>query len=354
MASIKEELRALKHEVERRIERIEEVAFANASERERETRTKETGTTKTTGREKEIIDKDGDDPRDTPPPTIFGEEIDTGCQKFGLLVGINAYQPPVNRLNGCVNDVTQMMQKLVSEFDFPPSNIHMVTDANATKARILAELRWLVGQLSANRGSAGIFHFSGHGTQTLDRPPIDETDFLDEAIVPVDHRNLIRDDEVAAILQGVSPSDTNLAVVFDSCHSGTGIRNPVITGRTIGLDEDERALADFLVAISALLAAASGLQYTPSVRGGAPPIAGGHTLLAASAADETALDTGRNGLFTRELLPNMRKDITYEQAFNPTRTAVQQIARRLVRNHQQTPQIENGNRGMLSCFLGPV
>lgn len=39
---------------------------------------------------------------------------------------------------------------------------------------------------------------------------MDETDFLDEVILPVDHANVIRDDEIGAILRGVSPKRTNL------------------------------------------------------------------------------------------------------------------------------------------------
>lgn len=342
MPTLKDELKALREEFGKRMADVETVIEEQLGKQPGNREDPSKGGTTTTR-----DDDDGDDPRDTGRASIFGEEKDASCQKFALLVGINRYPPP-DGLGGCVNDVVKMRAKLTAEFNVPPGNIKTLTDANATKANILGELAIFVDKLRQHHGSAGMFHFSGHGTQTIDKEPLDETDFLDEVIVPVDLKYL-RDDEIAAVLRGVSPDKTNLCVVLDSCHSGTGIRRVGIKGRSLGVDQNERDLALFLEFLT-WVAAHGGLQFLPSVRGGAPRIGGGHTLLAAASANETALDVRTNGLFTRELLPNLTAGRTYQQAFDPTKARVMQLARQIIPGHRQTPQIENGGRAIMECF----
>ena len=342
MPTLKDELKTLREEFGKRMTDVEKVIEDQLGTRPNEREDKGKGSAQGAR-----DDDDGDDPRDTGRPSIFGEEKDRACQKFALLVGINAYPPP-DGLGGCVNDVVNMRQKLQAEFNVPAGNIKTLTDANATKANILGELAIFVDKLRQHHGSAGLFHFSGHGTQTIDKDPLDEPDFLDEVIVPVDLKYL-RDDEIAGVLRGVSPAKTNLCVVLDSCHSGTGIRSPAAKGRSFGIDKNERDLALFLEFLT-WVAANGGLQFVPSVRSGPPPVAGGHTLLAAASANETALDVRTAGLFTRELLPNMRAGRTYKQAFDPTAASVTRLARQIIPGHRQTPQLENGTRAIMECF----
>ena len=66
----------------------------------------------------------------------------------GLLVGINAY-PNGNELNGCVNDVTDMADFLVSHRDFKEEDIRLVTDDRATTQAIKDRLQWLISGAAA-------------------------------------------------------------------------------------------------------------------------------------------------------------------------------------------------------------
>jgi len=143
--------------------------------------------------------------------------------KKALLVGINDYPGTFNDLMGCVNDVQNMQDLLVSLFGFTKENIVMLTDRDATTINILKALEMLV--YGAKAGDQLVFHYSGHGSQVPDTQG-DETDKLDEILCPYDldwKSNVIRDDDLGKIFATLPP-EVHMEVFLDSCHSGTGLR----------------------------------------------------------------------------------------------------------------------------------
>ena len=171
-------------------------------------------------------------------------------RKFGLFVGINAYQGGINPLKGCVNDATRMRDAAIAKFGFKAADTTLMTDAAATRAGILAELNKYAALAGA--GDLLVFHYSGHGTLFPDEyseeqdetkliymeAPNDagemeviyERDKYDSAIVPVDARlrtsgkpwrNLILDDELYAIFGAVTRKGAQVVLISDSCHSGS-------------------------------------------------------------------------------------------------------------------------------------
>lgn len=136
-----------------------------------------------------------------------------------LLVGINAY--PGNELNGCVNDVTDMADFLVSHCDFDESDIRLITDARATTNAILDRLKWLIS--GAKAGDRIAFHYSGHGAQFPFRDDSGRVTRVDECICPVDfdwtEAHAIRDKQFNDIFKQV-PKGVDFAWVSDSCFSG--------------------------------------------------------------------------------------------------------------------------------------
>ena len=153
-----------------------------------------------------------------------------------LLIGINAYKavPP---LSGCVNDVLRMQQILKSKYGF--TQFHKLTDAQATRAAIVAAFKRIVAE--AGPGDIVYVHFSGHGSQCRDFSGDEKkTDRLDETLIPVNGRTPgvrdITDDEIAIIFAGFKTD--NVVIVFDSCHSGTATRSVAI--RTRGVERDKR------------------------------------------------------------------------------------------------------------------
>lgn len=135
-----------------------------------------------------------------------------------LLVGINAY--PSSPLNGCVNDIQDMAEFLVSQYSIPHESIKMLADERATKVNIIEGLKWLCSGLQS--GDRIIFHYSGHGTQVPDMTGT-EVDGLSECICPVDFawdpNHYITDKELVAIFSTI-PSGVKFNWLSDSCHSG--------------------------------------------------------------------------------------------------------------------------------------
>jgi hypothetical protein len=136
-----------------------------------------------------------------------------------LLVGLNAYRPPIHPLRGCINDAYQIKDILQDQYGFDPADIRLLLDEQATREAILTGLDWLVqGTLG---GDVLVFHYSGHGSQ-VDDDSDDEWECRDEILVPYDHDwdTPLRDDDLKNRFSRV-PLTANLTIISDSCHSGT-------------------------------------------------------------------------------------------------------------------------------------
>ena len=143
--------------------------------------------------------------------------------KKALLIGINYYDTPSNKLNGCINDTINMRNMLIDAYGYDSNNIAVLRDDAAdsinkpTCANILSNLSSIIA-ISAKLKEIWI-HYSGHGSQMRDMNG-DETDGLDEIIVPSDYakNGVISDDMIFNI---VRQSKCPTILVFDSCNSGT-------------------------------------------------------------------------------------------------------------------------------------
>lgn len=156
--------------------------------------------------------------------SLTADQIRRRRSKFkrkAVVVGINAYLPP-NTLSGCKADAIDMRDTLAI-VGFPPTQIKLLTDLKATKKGILDKLDWLVKD--AKVGDVLVFYYSGHGTQVTDEDN-DESDKIDEAIVPVDFdlSGMITDDELAKVFNKM-PEGVICDVVLDSCFSGSATRS---------------------------------------------------------------------------------------------------------------------------------
>ncbi len=147
--------------------------------------------------------------------------------KKALLIGINEYkEPSVPDLKGCVTDVRNFTEVLTAYFAFDPRDIRLLTNESATREHVFRRLEWLLA--GSGPGDLLVFHFSGHGSQTVDRNGDELDDHKDEILCLHDmhHRNpssYIVDDELNEVLKLKHP-DAVLIVVLDACHSGTATR----------------------------------------------------------------------------------------------------------------------------------
>jgi metacaspase-1 len=156
--------------------------------------------------------------------------------KKAVIVGINDYAPIGTGgpdLSGCINDARDMANTLVI-CGFAPTSIRILTNQNATRAKIISNLNWLFKGCVA--GDSVVFYYSGHGTRVANIGDDLEIDGLDEAICPHDYAKagVLRDDDFKAIFDAKLKLGVKLEVVFDCCHSGSGTRKMNLSG--VGVD----------------------------------------------------------------------------------------------------------------------
>lgn len=138
--------------------------------------------------------------------------------KKAFCVGINDYPYDGSDLNGCVNDANAWAGLLIDHFDFPSTDVQIITDEEATKANIIAGIKALLS--GSKSGDVLVFTNSSHGSYTADKGG-DEPNRFDEIICPYDvDENELTDDDLRELFANLSRG-VRLTVISDSCFSGT-------------------------------------------------------------------------------------------------------------------------------------
>lgn len=142
--------------------------------------------------------------------------------KKAVLIGINYYNVPSARLNGCINDITNMKNTLISNYGYNENDIIMLRDDNSSYIQPTAQniINWLYSLMLTSRYCEEIWvHYSGHGSTIRDTNG-DEQSGMDSVIVPVDYQTsgVITDDLIFKLL---SYSKCRTMLFFDSCNSGS-------------------------------------------------------------------------------------------------------------------------------------
>lgn len=161
-----------------------------------------------------------------------------------LLIGINDYPDPANRLEGCVNDV-YLVSSVIQESGFEPEDIRIVLNDRATTQGIMDRLHWLLD--GVRDGDQRMLFYSGHGAQMPGYDAKEQTDHVDECLVPVDFdwspSHAILDKQFLEFYSQL-PYDCHFVAMFDCCHSGGLTRDggPRIRGLSPPDDIRHRAL----------------------------------------------------------------------------------------------------------------
>ncbi|MCA9542138.1 MAG: caspase family protein, partial [Myxococcales bacterium] len=267
-----------------------------------------------------------------------------------LLIGINDYRfAPA--LRGCRNDVARAQAFLRGTVGVPAAQIHTLVGAQVTRQGLLAALRdHLIDNEAIADGDQVLLHFSGHGTEMRD--PLDQTaSGYRECLVTHDSGEggewHVPDRTVGALLHLLAQRTSQITVVFDCCHSGSGTRQMPPLQARLAEPDPRRPPADL---DAALLAEAA--RFGPGAfKGRGLP----YTLLAACRdrelaqehAEGTGDETVHHGLFSWCLYPAI-------EAAAPGSSYVElmaQVAARVTaRDRYQHPQCEG--RGQRALFGG--
>src|SRR5688572_29697544 len=144
--------------------------------------------------------------------------------KYALCIGVSDYSNwrsggsgPSDLAFG-VTSAEQFRDLLIDAFLFPEANIRMMRNAWASKGNIVQCFQDLVD--TAQPGDVVCIFFSGHGGLIPGVAPggQPEPDRYYETLVP--HSGaMITDFEFEALSNRLRPSEVNLTIVLDSCHS---------------------------------------------------------------------------------------------------------------------------------------
>jgi hypothetical protein len=164
----------------------------------------------------------------------------TAAPRRALLVGINNYPDPRNRLEGCVNDVF-LMSAVLQESGFAPDEIRVVLDERATAAGITERLQWLLDNVRA--GDQRVLYYSGHGARIPGYGLKGTPDRLHSCLVPYDFNwsgeTAITDDKLDDFYSEL-PYDSRFVIVLDCCYSGGMARDGGMRVRGINPPDDIR------------------------------------------------------------------------------------------------------------------
>ena len=140
--------------------------------------------------------------------------------KRALLIGIN-YRGTSSELNGCINDVNNVKEFLLTK-GYKEKYITVLTEDTEVKPTRTNILKCFL-ELILSGDKTLYFHYSGHGGYTTDISG-DESDGKDETLVPLDYRENgdILDDEIRGLLQCLNKKQY-LTAILDCCHSGSGM-----------------------------------------------------------------------------------------------------------------------------------
>lgn len=262
-------------------------------------------------------------------------------RQVSLLIGVGNYKyapewKELKNLKGPRSDVIRMQHALRRwGFQSGGPDQRTLVDGQATKASIIAQLRWLAGR-ATDTSDVVVIYFSGHGSWAPDTAldairSRDETDGFDEGLVPWDARDthdprqLLLDDELGYWLAQIRTR--NVTIIVDACFSGTVTRGaPDDSSASAPVPRGPRAPQ------YATLGSGDGLLKTESGMT--------HTLLSAAASTELAYERTLypgevvSGVFTRflaEALDGAAPDTRLDELLQQVRTKV---------GTNQTPQLE--------------
>lgn len=236
-----------------------------------------------------------------------------------LIVGINAYEDQVvlnkrvifPRLRGCVNDANKIKRYLENETAFNQKNITVLTDQQATKAEVV---KAFLALKKAKKDDVVVFYYSGHGTQEKADATVwtAEQDAKLECLVCYYNKNhqndyLLADKELRYLIQQVSKNKPHVVVISDCCHSGDNTRNADIVKTTyqevierrIPYVFPQRTWDKFIFNGSLQPTDFQGIHIDKVL----PPSQ--HISLSACESDESAVEVGGEGIFTKYLVKSL-------------------------------------------------
>ncbi|THV02695.1 hypothetical protein K435DRAFT_792310 [Dendrothele bispora CBS 962.96] len=264
---------------------------------------------------------------------------------FALIIGINQYQDPdISDLQGAVADADAMEEFLISDVRVPTERIINLRNKEATREAMIRALEDIANNSAIGPEDPILIFYAGHGGELKAPQGWETPDNMIQMLLPYDFVRQgsedisgqgIFDRTLLRILEKIAQNKSdNISVIFDSCHSGSGTRDPrdeTFAIRGIELPKTYKIPLKVLQSDSE-----SGTRASAVAKGYEKSGLRSHVLLAACMRGETAKEWGRRGVFTTQLLELLKEEgvdrLTYKDV----------ITRLHLKN--QSPQCEGDNQ----------
>jgi hypothetical protein len=153
-------------------------------------------------------------------PSSFTQTKSATGIKRAVLIGFN-YSGTEQELYGCIADVKNIKNLLMSTFNYQEENIFLITDDTTqpkTKEHVLASLKTLIQ--ATQEGDSCFIWYSGHGAQLKNSAA--EGGYNECWCPPdtIDSKKFITDIDLSLIVRKAVPK-SSVFVGSDSCHSCT-------------------------------------------------------------------------------------------------------------------------------------
>ncbi|BAZ33881.1 peptidase C14 caspase catalytic subunit p20 (plasmid) [Cylindrospermum sp. NIES-4074] len=271
---------------------------------------------------------------------------------YALLVGIDKYPNPNDRLEGCVNDIKAVEEYLEQWLSRDSYQLHIKTllESEATRDAIIQGFQQHLSQ--ANSNDVVLFYYSGHGSQEKNIPEElwrfepdrkNETLYCYDSSLP-GHWHLA-DKELAKLIAKVAKKEPHICIILDCCHSGSGTKDPSqdVVERQVSPDKRFRPLNSYIFNMNELeYLCRSRSSHLISTGWEFPQ--GKHILMAACEDHDTAkelmINGKKHGIFSYCLLEILKQQgkLTYRELWQQTKNGVsRELAKR---SRTQFPQLE--------------
>ncbi len=271
-------------------------------------------------------------------------------EKWALLVGISSFQDPALNLKYAAKDATDFSNFLVKEANFKPSNVKLLTDADATRANIVALLgdKWL--KRVAQCDDLVVIYISSHGTQAAHQ--VGDTNFI------VPYEGNVQNIVFSGIpMQWLNAGLTDLVhcdrtyVFLDVCHSGAA---------THPQQTEQPTSSANLPDVTAGADGQKSLKRPPGLKNVSLSTGSGQIVVAASQADQISWESKRyaNGVFTRNLIKGLKINgdrTTMSQAYSYLRDTVEEEVLRdrgQLQSPLMMPRVGYGTEANIACPSG--
>jgi len=241
--------------------------------------------------------------------------------KWAIVIGVSNFKDPSINLKYAAKDATDFRNFLVTHENFKADHVQLMTDANATKEKIISKLGdgWL-GHV-AKKDDLVLIYVSSHGSAAQDDVGVN---FL--VTYDTDKSKLVSTGLPMQWLTKIIQEQVHsgrVVVILDVCHSGAAAATPK-SSDIADIDDDEQSDSTTAAKVDS---GGKGIARGRGINASELSLGSGQIVLCSSLANQISWESKNypNSVFTKRLMEALQcngADTTLKQAYEQLRASV--------------------------------